>query len=209
MSNEIDNVDSDFYYVNNEPYARVTTILKVISKPKLVMWMMSKGLEESRKISHERREFGTRFHGKVHEILDGKIPYVDENDSEMLELLGLFRDWNVSSVIPKYLELTVLNKDYAYAGTIDFIGEIDGKFTIADWKTSKTVYENHLLQLSAYKHAFECEYPNEPKLEQGKVICFRGKSVLERTVSADTLDRLFPVFLCAKKIFDWQKGHIQ
>jgi len=197
--------DKDFYYFNNQPYDRVTRILSVIAKPFLLWWYGSKGTQECKRISKERKAFGTQFHKNVHSILDGKDTYISQNDKEMTETVELFIDWNKKRKIqPKYLELAILNKEYAYAGTADFIGTIDNEFVIADWKTGKNIYPESFLQLSAYVKAFECDH--KEKIKSGKVIVFRDGKVKEETVSREELERLFKVFIAAKVIHDWKHG---
>lgn len=51
------------------------------------------------------------------------------------------------------VELFVMNTDAGYAGQFDLLYEDDGDVVLADIKTSKRVYDKHLLQLTAYAYA--------------------------------------------------------
>lgn len=48
-------------------------------------------------------------------------------------------------------EMQLVSEEFQFGGTPDAIGRIDGKLCMIDWKTSKRVYPDHLLQLAAYK----------------------------------------------------------
>jgi hypothetical protein len=56
-----------------------------------------------------------------------------------------------------------LNVDAYYAGTMDLLCEIDGRMSILDVKTGKSVHEDAALQINAYAHAdFLIADPNHP-----------------------------------------------
>lgn len=52
-------------------------------------------------------------------------------------------------VDPVCTEATVFNPDLGYAGTLDVGGYLDGVLTLGDVKTSRTLRENHRIQLAA------------------------------------------------------------
>jgi hypothetical protein len=53
------------------------------------------------------------------------------------------------------VELFVMNTDIGYAGQFDLLYADDGDVVLADIKTSKRVYDKHLLQLTAYSYAVD------------------------------------------------------
>lgn len=53
------------------------------------------------------------------------------------------------------VELFVMNTDVGYAGQFDLLYSDDGAVVLADIKTSKRVYDKHLIQLSAYAQAVD------------------------------------------------------
>jgi hypothetical protein len=56
---------------------------------------------------------------------------------------------------------------FMYAGTMDLLCEIDGKMSILDVKTGKSVHEDAALQINAYAHAdFLIHDPNHPDAVQ-------------------------------------------
>jgi hypothetical protein len=52
-------------------------------------------------------------------------------------------------------ELPLVHDAIGIGGTVDLVGKLDGKLFILDWKTSKTIYPNHLAQVSAYAYMVE------------------------------------------------------
>ncbi len=69
-----------------------------------------------------------------------------------------FHKWmDAHNVKIKASERRVFSKQYYYAGTTDFIAEIDGVLGVGDIKTSSGIYPEMLLQTAAYQHALEEE----------------------------------------------------
>lgn len=56
---------------------------------------------------------------------------------------------------PIMVEFPVWSTTYGYAGTADLLAQIDGKITLLDWKTGKSIYRESYLQNAAYRHAVE------------------------------------------------------
>jgi hypothetical protein len=52
-------------------------------------------------------------------------------------------------------EVQVISEAHRYGGTLDFIGRLDGKLVLGDFKTSNGVYPEMLCQLAAYAKAYE------------------------------------------------------
>lgn len=55
--------------------------------------------------------------------------------------------------ITHHTEATVFSTTHRYAGTLDRICEIGGRTVLLDRKTSKDVFKEHHLQVTAYRHA--------------------------------------------------------
>ena len=52
-------------------------------------------------------------------------------------------------------EVKVISETHRYGGTLDFIGRLDGKLVLGDFKTSNGVWPEYLCQLAAYAKAYE------------------------------------------------------
>lgn len=126
-------------------------------------WLADKGWDDSQALKISAGNRGSRVHA-VTEILESggefdittQVESVDGTRQELdaLELTAVnsFINWHVETK-PVCLakELTVFGD--GYAGTIDRIYLIDGKVWIVDLKTSKQIWEEMILQISAYAHA--------------------------------------------------------
>ena len=52
-------------------------------------------------------------------------------------------------------EVAVISETHRYGGTLDFIGKLNGKLVLGDFKTSNGVWPEYLCQLAAYAKAYE------------------------------------------------------
>ena len=52
-------------------------------------------------------------------------------------------------------EVAVISEVHRFGGTLDFIGKLNGKLVLGDFKTSGGVYPEYLMQIVAYAKAYE------------------------------------------------------
>jgi len=88
-----------------------------------------------------------------------------------------FMEWaSVRNIVPSYLEEKMTNYDGLYSeelgsdmpkigGTVDFIGYVNTRFVMIDWKSSRHLSKAYGVQLAGYKYLFELNYPDAPKIE--------------------------------------------
>lgn len=99
-------------------------------------WSKSRRASERGTDIHEYLEAGVNA-WQVASLSPDALPYQAAADA-----------WLMSSEIePIATELTVFHPKYA--GTLDFVGMVDRRLTILDWKTSKAIYDEAALQLAA------------------------------------------------------------
>ena len=167
----------------SEPLPSVTSILSTISKPGLISWEKNVAIDYARdKISkyinntantnldglHEifenakqqpkfimsqAGEFGTKAHKFIELLLQQDFDVdVPDNMKWINKNFNAWKDeYNFKNIEQeKYLYST----KYGYAGTADSIGLVNENLFILDWKTSKNLYIEHLLQVSAYANAY-------------------------------------------------------
>jgi len=202
-----DNKDDDFYYVENTPYIRVTRVLNVIAKPRLYAWYGKYGTVECRRISKERKAFGTRMHKYFENYLKGKEPDERYMEPEERSVFFTFRDWiEERKVEPMFLEKQVVSK-YGYGGTIDFVGKVDGVLTIIDWKTAKDIYDDYPIQLGAYYNGLK--EVEEIDVESGIIVTFRNLTAKPIVLTRQQLNTLFKIFLAAYRVCQYKKFGIE
>lgn len=63
---------------------------------------------------------------------------------------------------PLLLERVLWSPTTGTIGTTDFIGKIDGKLCVADWKTSKRIYAEYRIQLAKYAQMYYEEFRTLP-----------------------------------------------
>ncbi len=174
-------------------------------------WLANQGWDESRALMEAAGNRGSKVHGAITDLLlgnrieiDGKLPNSDTREPEEItleeyEAIMSFADW-FKETNPKPIEneLVVFNEEYKYAGTADFICEIDGERWLIDFKTGQNIWPSYELQLSAYKHALPSELKPD-KLAILQVGYARNRKRFKFTEIEDQFD----LFLAARKI--WEK----
>lgn len=140
----------------------------------LIQWGYKTGREHERlaqqgkdaptrlyQVTEEAADIGTMAHDLVEKFLHGE-PMEVEGDPERVKkahkAFGAFDRWfQQSSIQITETEMQLVSEQYRYGGTPDAIGVIDNLPVLLDWKTSKRVYPDHLIQLAAYGHLLkEC-----------------------------------------------------
>jgi hypothetical protein len=101
------------------------------------------------------RERGTNIHNAVDNYLTTN-EYPDDDD-EVAPAVEAVREWvGVNDLTIIGSELLAYSPEWRLGGTIDFLGRYpDGRVLLADFKTSKRIYSEHIIQLAAYRHMLE------------------------------------------------------
>lgn len=105
-------------------------------------------------------------------------------------------------------ELAVVSREHGYAGTLDRVVKIGGATHVLDIKTSKAVYAETALQISAYRNADHCIVGDE--LREWSSGAGKTGLVLQlrpdywRLVPVDVGPSVFGVFLSLLGVFEWK-----
>jgi len=182
--------DERFY---NTPFGylpSVTTVLSILNKPALMHWAVKitvqyigthleelknslteeeaiRILEEAKKETERQQEralnIGSLVHQWIERWTEGEI---EEISLEIKQPVGAFLEWTKSNnfiVLEK--EQTVYSKK-GFAGTLDLVAKLNKKLYIIDIKTSSGFYPEYVLQIGAYKMAYE-EMKKTKRLKMG------------------------------------------
>lgn len=179
--------EKHLYTVNGSKVDGTTGVLGVINKPALIPWavkMCAEHLESvikpgqvydeiqlkefltDAKAAHRRRTkaaagIGTLVHDWCKDWIAGKNPDRPIN-KEANVAIDKFLTWvkekNVSFIES---ERIVYSQKLGYAGTLDFIAEIDKKTVLGDFKTSSGIWDEYFLQVAAYQRAWLEEFPEK------------------------------------------------
>lgn len=206
------------YSVDGEIIPGVTTVLGVLSKPQLMYWAANcaadyfkenikpgvaldeleiDSLWQRAKKAHTQKKtdagsLGSFVHHWVEDYINGKKPEMPIN-ADMRGAVERFLEWEKKHQVKFLLsEQPIYSQSKRYAGTTDFICQIDGKMWLGDLKTSNAVYSEYISQASAYLNARVEEFPSE--VYAGAVIVRVGKEDGEVEVVTKDYNELYPYY---------------
>src|SRR6266404_2578156 len=190
-------------------------------------WLADKGWDEAQALKGAAGDKGSRVHRAIQDLIDGATVEMsaryagsEENEAELsLEEYDCLRSfvafWTACQPVTLERELTVVSEQHNYAGTVDWCGMFrtppKGLSTgpwLLDWKTSKDVWPEHEIQVSAYKHTdliASLALPDAPwHLGILQVGYRRNKAGWKLTEIEDQL----PLFLAAQQIWERESGRV-
>jgi hypothetical protein len=119
---------------------------------------------------------------------------------EAINSVNAFLNWYSDHDV-KFIasERKVYSIAYNYSGTFDLFATVDGVNTIIDFKTSKHLYPDYLIQGAGYWKAFE----EETKIERLTILRLPKNGENWETLSIDDPEAHAQIFIMARRIFDW------
>ena len=149
------------YDIDGVWYPRVTKIIDIKSKPALYRFYAEmNNFNEGEAVKKQSASEGTLIHETVEKILLGEKTEIDPIIKPAIEAFLIFIEERHIQVDPEFVEKQLVHLDERYAGTLDAVALIDGKFGILDIKTSQAIYRDYNLQTSAYMAALEKDFKN-------------------------------------------------
>jgi len=149
------------YEIDGVWYPRVTKIVEIKAKPALYRFYAEmNNFNEGESVKKQSATEGTLIHETVEKILVGEKPEIDPTIKPAIEAFLEFLDEKNIQVDPALVEKRIVNFDERYAGTLDALALIDGKFGVLDVKTSQSIYRDYNLQTSAYMAALQNDFKN-------------------------------------------------
>lgn len=150
---------------NKEEIKSVTTIIgKNLgwNKELLMAWSRKMGMAglDPNAVKDQAADTGSL----CHDMIDCHIKGVECDlgqysfDAIAVAATGLeaYKEWEARQTIEyMFNEVSVVSEEHQYGGTFDCIAKVDGIVSLVDFKTSKGVYADHIIQLAAYKKAIE------------------------------------------------------
>ncbi len=154
---------------------RVSGVTTIISgnlgwnKGALMYWSWSEGMakRDFRKTRDKAADAGT----VGHYLIDCHVKGVTADVKNVApEILGLaetcflnFLEWaDLFQFQAVATEVHLVSEKYQYGATPDCIAMVRVKRALLDWKTGNGVYADHLIQLAAYRQAWEEVHPDQP-----------------------------------------------
>lgn len=133
-------------------------------------WLAEHGWDEAQAIKEAAGDRGSKVDHAIKALMAGQTVKMDDyfpNPTTTLpeqltlpeyEAVVSFAAWHAEArplIVAQ--DVTVWNDAHDYAGTLDFCFVKEGALWLVDIKTSKEVYPEHELQVSAYRHTPEVE----------------------------------------------------
>ena len=156
-----------------------TTVINLYgdNKGALMGWMRKECLagRDPYKVRDKEADIGTVAHALVEEHIHRQLGDEDFKALERLEYSPLtmevaekafnaFLHWEENANIEyKAAEMQLASDAFMYGGTIDIVANLDGELTIIDLKTSKDVYDDHKIQIAAYRNLYTENFGEQPK----------------------------------------------
>lgn len=141
-----------------------TTIVNQLDKPYLVKWANKLGKEgvDVTEYVNNSAKLGTLIHSMIEACVEDKVFVRDEtvNDEQFLIanqiLLDNFMPWYNSHQFEFiFCEKPYVSEEYKFGGFIDCYCKLDGKYTVVDFKTSKEITEEQIVQVCSYVKLLE------------------------------------------------------
>lgn len=192
------------YRVNNKVVPSTTAVIENLgwNKQALISWAIrtsSKG-QDANKIKTEAANIGTLTHSMIEKHIQELSPnlfmYYDNIIKAAKVGFNAYLKWELENN-PEYMhtELKLTSKKYKYGGTIDLVLIMKNRLGIVNLKTSKGIYQSHILQLAAYRQLL-----NESKMHTAVDFCAILK--LDKTngdfeyynIDLNRLDKAFEAF---------------
>ena len=181
----------------------VTTIIKLLNKPFIAKWANSLGWKRQsyEKVLEESANKGTFVHEVLHEYMFKEGKKFDLSNPEVMNFL--YENLNAFKEFEKYYNVKPIwgEKSFSldkFGGTVDLYCELDNKYTILDFKTSKRFYSSHFIQLGAYIQLLEA---NDYKVEQVAILRIREGDYDIKIINREDMNEYIELFNRLVEVF--------
>jgi len=148
--------DHNGYTIEGVWYPRVTKILEVKSKPGLdVFFKELDSYASVEEVKNKSALEGSMVHAAVQGLLTGENADVPKEIAPAVDTFQRFNETRGIVFHKEYVERQIRSERYRYAGTVDALATIDGKFGVLDIKTSTGFFPEYNLQTAAYVLALQ------------------------------------------------------
>lgn len=118
-----------------------------------------------RNVRDAAADAGTMAHDAVEAHIHGK-PFEWSGDPDVVKkakkAFGAFLEWaHQTQLKATDTEVPLVSERHRFAGTLDAM-LVNGKLSLADWKTGGSLYTDHLCQMAAYSILWEENFPDRP-----------------------------------------------
>ena len=196
---------------NGERVPGVTTFIGVLNKPALVPWANNLGLQgiNVKDYVDDKADIGTLAHEMIFSHLKKEKPDLSFYSQKQIDLAEnsflKYLEWEKEHTLkPILLEAQLVSERYQYGGTVDNFCILDDFITLLDYKTSKAIYAEAHIQVSAYRNLLEEN--RKERLRQCAILRIgRDESEGFDFIRCSNMDKYFRLFLHCVEIYNLKK----
>ena len=188
----------------------VTTILGILNKPALVPWANKLGLQgiDSSKYVDEKAKIGTLAHQMIADYLKGVTTDTSEYSKVQIDqaenaTLSFFEWEKTHPIEPILIEERIVSEEYGFGGTIDCLARLNGELCLIDFKTSRGIFPEMLIQVVAYRQLLIESGYDVTKINILRIGRTEDEGFEERLVNH--LDKRWEIFLHCLEIYRLNK----
>ncbi len=153
--------EANGYEIDGSWYPRVTKILSIKAKPALYRYYAeAASYADAQASTQKSAEEGTLLHEILQKIMVGETPDIPPAIAPAVEAAARFLEEHRIKVDPESVERRIVHYGERYAGTIDALALVAGRFGVLDIKTSQAIYRDYGLQTAAYMDPLSREHEN-------------------------------------------------
>lgn len=181
---------------SDDPHLFLKTLEKTVG--------LAKGAH--RKKSGKALDIGSRVHDIVHSLSKGEPVVLAGEQDEVRRGVDAYRKWvDESGYQSIHSEIVVWSHALRTAGTLDNIGTLPGNvLTLLDWKTSKGVYDEYLIQASVYKACYEERNP-DASIERVFIVRFDKETGIPEEREVTIFEDHVECFKGLRAAWDWKQ----
>lgn len=206
--------DQRIYIIKGKKYPSVTTITGILGSIGMLYFYGKHGIQEAKRIGKQAANLGKKQHRALRRDSVGKKCRPKKCGKKLNRMLKQYIRFKIKYKFKSmYSELVVYSKKHNYAGTLDNIGSIYissayHPLVMVDWKSSKAIYPEYILQLAAYFFAYKEMHPNTG-IKKAWIVRFKkdekGKVLPEiKKIKYKKLKKAFKTFIHLRKVYAWK-----
>mgnify|MGYP001563776596 CR=1 FL=1 len=130
-----------------------------------LMEAIGKSQEYYNEKKEEAADIGSQVHAfaqnyALHQLKRGELPQItDDMPIGVINGISAFLTWVDENHVEFIdVEKLVYSKQHDYVGLADAVAKVHGLLTMIDYKTSNGIYFEHIMQVSAYREAYNEEF---------------------------------------------------
>jgi len=206
-----------YYLADGTRVPGTTTVISTSlgwGKEGLLVWANREGLagRDHRETRQTAADIGTLAHALVDARIRGvafERPPTATDEQLRLATLAFngFEEWFEASRIELVeTEMHLVSERYRFGGTPDAVGRHKGTLCLLDWKASRAIYSEHLIQLAAYEHLWNENRPEA--IGAGIHLCKFAKDTggfSHHWWPSEALRPAWRAFVALRDLYDLQK----